>query len=227
MLTSVHAKRAEVPLMTADSKTVSPEAESVFSLRRWIVLVAAGEWLGFLAPATVGGIAAAQGMSGWPFYLLMVAAGAVEGSVLGIAQSTALVRSAVAVSRVRWTCLTAAAAACAWALGMLPSTLEGVDWASPVSMAGVVLGGALLLCSIPTSQWLELRRATPRAGLWVPVNVVAWAAGLTWTIAPSPFIDEATGTGVLIGVFGLAGFLMALTMAIVTGAGLRRYVLVD
>lgn len=194
-------------------------------LRRWVLLVAAGESVGFLAPTLAGGAAFAAGVSGWAFYLVMVAAGAVEGLVLGLTQSTALVRSTVPVSRVRWSALTGAAAAAAWSIGMLPSTLTAVDWTSAQAIMAVVVGAAVLLCVIPAAQWLELRRVTRRAGLWVPVNVVAWGAGLLWTFAPSPLVDESTGLAVLVSLFCVAGALMALTMAVLTGLGLRRYVL--
>ncbi|GAA5165769.1 hypothetical protein [Ornithinimicrobium tianjinense] len=196
-----------------------------FVLRRWVLLVAAGEFAGFMAPALAGSLAYAAGVAGWWFYLTMVAAGAVEGLVLGAAQGTALRRAAVPASRARWTALTSVAAACAWSLGMLPSTLQGVDWRSPAVLVAVVVGAVVLLCSIPSAQWLELRRVSRRATLWLPINVVAWGVGLLWTFAPSPFVDEGTSPWVLVGVFAVAGLLMAVTMAVLTGLGLRRYVL--
>lgn len=190
-------------------------------------MVSAGEFVGFLAPTTTGGLAYAAGVAEWPFYLMMVAAGGVEGLVLGYAQSTALTSSAVPVSRLRWSLLTGAAAAGAWSIGMLPSTLTVHDWASPPAIAAGGVGAIVLLCVIPAAQWLELRRVAARAALWVPVNIVAWGTALVWTFAPSPFVDETTSTLALVSTFSVAGALMAVTMAVTTGVGLQRYVLVD
>lgn len=201
-----------------------PQATPAF-LRRWVLMVTLGEGLGFLAPTLVGGLAFAAGVSGWSFYVLMVVAGAVEGCALGLAQSTALRRSGAPVDRGRWTGLTSAAAAFAWALGMLPSTLTGVDWTTPAVVAVVMVGAAALLCSIPAAQWLELRHVTRRAALWLPVNIAAWGVGLLWAFAPSPMVDTGTHPVVVVGLFVAAGCLMAVTVAVVTGLGLQRYVL--
>jgi hypothetical protein len=122
--------------------------------------------------------------------------------------------------------LGAPAAAAAWSIGMLPSTL-GVGFGLPVViLLAAVLGTALLL-SIPTLQWLVLRQLAPqrRTAFWIPVNAGAWGVGLLWTFAPSPFIDETTPVPVLFAVYLLAGLLMAATVAVLTGFAARRIVL--
>jgi hypothetical protein len=55
-------------------------------LLRWVLVVTLGEAIGFMVPAVVGaGIAAASRQL--PILIAMVLAGAVEGAVLGAAQS--------------------------------------------------------------------------------------------------------------------------------------------
>ena len=58
--------------------------------RRWVVLVTAGEVLGFLAPALV--VAATRGLPDVAVLGCLVVAGSVEGAVLGWAQAVALGR---------------------------------------------------------------------------------------------------------------------------------------
>ena len=48
--------------------------------------------------------------------------------------------------------------------------------------------------------------------------------GLTFTLLPSPFVDESTDAGVKATLFAIGGVAMALTVAVVTGLGLRRLV---
>lgn len=190
-------------------------------LRRWIASVTLAEAAGFAIPATVGGILSLIAAPAGVVYPAMILAGMCEGVVLGFGQSIGL---GPAIPRTPWILATAAGAAVAWSLGMLPSSLGGLDFGSPWMIgAAAVLGSALLL-SIPTLQWLVLRGKGLRAALWIPVNVAAWAAGLLWTLAPSPFIDEATPAPALFGVYLLAGLLMAATVAVLTGSAARRIV---
>ena len=80
----------------------------------------------------------------------------------------------------------------------------------------------LLLVSIPTLQWIVLRGVATRSLRWVPINAGAWAVGIMWTLAPSPFIDERTPASVLFASYVVAGLMMALTVAALTGSAARR-----
>lgn len=62
-------------------------------------------------------------------YPIMIVEGACEGALLGLAQSVAFGRSFV--PRSDWIRATAWGAAIAWSIGMLPSTLGGVDFSAP------------------------------------------------------------------------------------------------
>jgi hypothetical protein len=55
-------------------------------------------------------------------------AGAVEGAVLGTAQADCLYGWGMLPVRHRWIAATCVGAAVAWSLGMLPSTLGGLNW---------------------------------------------------------------------------------------------------
>jgi hypothetical protein len=190
-------------------------------LRRWLVSVTLAEAAGFAIPAIVGGILGLLAAPAGVVYPAMVLAGACEGVLLGFGQSIGF---GSAVPRSAWMLATGAGAAAAWSIGMLPSSLGGIDFGSPWVIVLAAMLGCVLLLSIPTLQWLVLRRKGLRTAFWIPVNAGAWAAGILWTLAPSPFIDETTPVPALFGVYLLAGLLMAATVAALTGFAARRIV---
>jgi hypothetical protein len=114
----------------------------------------------------------------------MVLAGAVEGALLGFGQSIGFRRAGLSVPRAAWIAVTSAAAALAWSIGLLPSTVAGLDWTAPLTWLVASALGLTLLLSIPAGQWPILRRRVHKAWRWVPINVVAWTVGLFWTLAP-------------------------------------------
>ncbi|GGI46209.1 hypothetical protein GCM10010932_13450 [Agromyces flavus] len=186
-----------------------------------------GESLGFLIPVSGFALAATLGLDAWSRWLLLVVFGAGEGALLGLGQSTGLRGSSAEVPAGRWIAATAVAASVAWSIGMLPSTLSDVglaiDWASPATWAVAGVAGLVLLATIPTAQLPVLARAgVPGAWRWVPLNMGAWLVGLVFTFLPSPFVDESTPAPMMFAGFGIAGVLMASTVALLTGLGLRR-----
>jgi hypothetical protein len=54
--------------------------------------------------------------------------------------------------------------------------------------------------------------------------MVAWLLGITWTLVPSPWVDQSTPIGILLLVYGVAGLCMAATVALITGVGMIRLV---
>lgn len=201
-------------------------AERPFSLPRWVGFVVVGESVGFLIPLSGFALTWWLGLAPWAGWLLAVCLGLGEGAVLGLAQARALVGTAVEVPVRRWVAVTALAAALAWSIGMAPSTLieSGVeiDVGRPLTWAAFGGGGLILLLTIPAAQWTVLRQVLARAWRWVPLNVVAWLVGLTFTLLPSPFVDESTPPAQLAVLFALGGVAMAAVVAVVTGLGLRR-----
>ncbi|WP_343287291.1 hypothetical protein [Gordonia sp. SID5947] len=184
------------------------------------------ESLGFLVPVAGMGICASAGWSPLATWLTVAVFGAGEGALLGLGQAGAMHGTEVAVPVLRWVAVTSAAAAFAWLLGSAPSTLHdaGVvdDGSHLASWAAFGVGGLLLLLSIPTAQYLVLRDLVPRAGVWIPVNVLAWSVGLMATFVPGPFVDEDTSAAALVASFAVAGICMALIVSAITGWYLRR-----
>jgi hypothetical protein len=190
-------------------------------LFRWVLLVTLAEAAGFTVPAAVGVAVTAALSKPIMTFVAMVLAGSVEGAVLGSSQADCLYRWRVLPARRRWVVATSVGAAVAWSLGMLPSTLGGLNL-TPGTAVAVVAGGLILLASLPLAQYFVLRDHVRRPVLWIPINVVAWLLGITWTLLSSPWVDQSTPTGTLILVYGVAGLCMAATVAVVTGLGMIR-----
>jgi hypothetical protein len=155
----------------------------------------------------------------------MVLAGSAEGAVLGWSQARVLKRRLDGFDTTRWTGATALAAAGAWLLGMLAGTFhdQWSTWPTLVTVLVAVLVGTLLLISIGLAQWTELRRHLPRASRWVVITAVSWGAGLVVFMAVATPLwqpGQSTVTVIAIGIGG--GALMAVTMAGLTGWGLRH-----
>ena len=192
-------------------------------LRRWVVWTVAGEMVGFVAPAVLGVVSA--NWSPRTALPTMVLAGAVEGLMLGAAQAHALAPSIPGLRPARFALLTTVAAALAYVLGMLPSALgtQLVDAPRlPVVLAGL-LAAMLLLASIGTAQWLELRRHVDNAWTWIATTAAAWLAGLVaFLVIATPLWhpDQRPALVVLIGL--VAAGAMATTVALVTGLALPR-----
>jgi hypothetical protein len=147
--------------------------------RRWVVATTLGELLGFLLPVAVVAAGADQAPGPVPL-LVMVLAGAGEGTVLGWAQSRVLRPLLPGLSTAAWTARTAAAAGLAWLVGMGPSTLGAVfdDWSPGVRVAVGVPAAALVLLSMGVAQWTVLRRMLPGSARWIGWTAAGWLGGL-------------------------------------------------
>jgi hypothetical protein len=197
--------------------------------RCWALATALGELAGFAAPTLAWAVVAraVAGMGAPAAALLtlavLVAAGSIEGAVLGYAQWRALRLALPAVGWHAWTGATALAAALAWALGMLPNAL--------VDAAGVGVGGMIaawvivapaILLSIGVAQWLVLRRHLPRAALWVPANIVGWSLGLLPTFIGPALVSETTPLWAMAAIAVASGLAMGCIVGGVTGWALLR-----
>ena len=191
--------------------------------RRWVVATTCGELAGFTIPAVVGAAAAGVGVGQGASMALLVLAGAGEGTILGWAQSRMLRRELPELRTGDWTRATAAGAAAAWTIGMLPSTFAAqlLELWPPILAALGVLAGVVLLATIGFAQWLILRRHIDRSGSWVLANALAWIAGLV--VVFTAIGVAPPDSPVLIAVFGVVGGLgMGLAVALVTGLFLVR-----
>lgn len=192
-------------------------------MRAWTVSVSVGELAGFCVPALVGGLL----REGAPLLVLgaLVLAGVAEGAILGWSQARVLRQRLDGFSEARWVVGTAVAAAGAWFLGMLPSTFheQWSTWPTLLAVIVAMLLGTVVLGSIGVAQWFELRRHVPRAARWIGITAAGWGAGLVvFTAVTTPLWrpGQATATIIVIGLCG--GGLMAVTMAGLTGYGMRH-----
>lgn len=155
----------------------------------------------------------------------VLAAGAVEGALLGGSHAIVLRRAISGISSRRWVGVTAAAAVVAYAIGMLPSMLAGRLSQVPPGLLAVAVAvlGTVLLASIGFGQWFVLRRVVRRSASWIVITAVAWTVGLGVFLGFTTLLwrpGQSVAVITLIGIVG--GLLMAATTATITGDGLRR-----
>jgi len=207
-----------------------PQARSGFGLWwRWTLATALGEFVGFAVPAIVGALVAATlgtaalVSNDLVLTLALSIAGFAEGTALAYAQWRVLRLPLPHIAARDWVVPTALAAAIAYPFGMTPAILANVvPLDSPLFIASIIVASVFILLSIGAAQWLTLRHHLPRAGWWIPANVVAWLVGL-----PAPFIgialvpnDSPTLAFILAGV--LSGLLMGIAVGAITGLALVR-----
>lgn len=199
---------------------------------RWVVAFTLGELVGF------GGVAVTAGAIGlWltselqpaaralTLYALAVLAGIGEGAVLGWFQMKVLRRLLPRLDARRWIGATAAAAALAWALGMLAPTLDDLlGLPAAMQVAIWIPAGVVILLSIGTAQALVLRGIVDRPARWIGANTLGWLAGLTWTFALPAALPDDAPVPIWVSTFVLAGILMGLTAGAITGVALTGFV---
>jgi hypothetical protein len=213
---SVHASSPQPP-----SASAATSAGEIF--RAWTGRATLGEFVGFSVPAVVAALTPATpvGLT----VLLLIAAGFVEGAVLGFAQARVLHRILPALQPRRWVVATAAGASVAWAIGLLPMLTDGrlFDVPPTILVPVATVLGILLLGSIGTAQWLVLRSHVERSRWWIAATAAAWIGGLVvftavttplWQPGQAPVLTAATGV--------LGGLLMAATVATLTGWAVVR-----
>ena len=183
--------------------------------QRWFIASTAGEVVGFGAPAVVGAMVneVAFDLPLPAETAALVAAGAVEGALLGFAQGLVVRRALPPVALGRWTLATAVGAAAAWAIPV-----------AVLVLAAPVLGVGLLF-SIGTAQWWLLRRHVARAWHWIAATALAWIIALgVFTAVTTPLWQPGQSTGTVAAIGVLGGLLMAATMSAVTGWAFVRLV---
>jgi hypothetical protein len=189
--------------------------------RRWVAVTTAGEVLGFVTPAVAGALTTVGHLAAPAQAAVLVAAGAVEGALLGWAQAIVLRRVVSGLPAGSWIRATALAASLAYAMGMLPSLLFPLPVPAMVAIAAVA--GTILLGSIGTAQWLVLRRHRPHTAWWIPVTAAAWLLGLGAFLAiATPLCRPGQSSVVIAAVGVLAATVMAATVAAVTGLAVLR-----
>jgi len=161
---------------------------------RWVAANGAGEMLdlgttGAAMALLFSHVEALPGLTGVLLSLLVAAgSGAIEATLVGLAQWWAMHPWFPGIARRTWLLATLAGAMVAYVLGFLPSTLmnmgaqatgepvaEPPGWMMLLFAAGLgLVAGAVL----SFAQWLVLRREARGAGWWLPANMLAWLAGM-------------------------------------------------
>jgi hypothetical protein len=161
---------------------------------QWVMANVTGEVLGL---GLVGAVATAMVLTiGEPEAAIvtlmmagmMIAAGALEGVIVGFAQWLVLRRRIHRLRRREWVAATAIGALVAWAMGMAPNTLMALNQSAgsspPPEMSNAVkyalasVMGVVLGMILGASQWRALRRYVSGASLWIWANAAAWAVGM-------------------------------------------------
>jgi hypothetical protein len=192
-------------------------------VRSWFWTVTAAESAGFAGAACAGAVTA--NAAAWVSVPALLAAGALEGGMLGWGQVSILRRALPGVGRRQWIVATAVAAMLAYVIGLVPSTVAASVGSWPVALVvpGAVLLGAALLASIGTAQWLILRHHVTGALGWIGTTALAWLGGLGVFLGfamPLWQPGQPLALTIVIGVGG--GLLMAATTSLLTGLALRR-----
>ncbi|MFC4058198.1 hypothetical protein ACFOWE_07830 [Planomonospora corallina] len=189
--------------------------------RRWFAAVTLGEILGFAVPALIAAAVTASDAGPLSQAAAIVAAGTVEGAVLGLAQAYALRTALPAVPTRDWVRATAGGAAVAWLIGCLP--LVAGDRFTQWPPVLLVLLGTVLLASMGVLQWRVLRRQVSGAAWWVAATAGAWLAALgVFAAVTTPLWQEGQPAW-LVAVIGLlGGVTMAATVAALTGLAILR-----
>ena len=160
---------------------------------RWIIANALSELAGLGATfATIGllfsRIDTTQTTGILLSFAIAVLSGVIEATLVSLAQWWAMHPWFLIIKRFAWWRATLAGALLGYVLGYLPSTLmnmgeaatqttqaEPPEWVTLLLAAGL---GAVAGAVLSFAQWLVLRSKVKRAGLWIPANMLAWAAGM-------------------------------------------------
>ncbi|HEY2192302.1 MAG TPA: hypothetical protein VGH76_08375 [Actinomycetospora sp.] len=194
----------------------------------WFASVTVAEVVGFCVPLAVGALTADAGPAdAGPAVAVpaLLAAGAVEGAVLGAGQAVVLSRVLPRLRARDWVLATAAAAVLCYALGLLPSVAAGTwaSWPPALLVVVTVALGAALFATMGTAQWWVLRHHVARAALWIPVTAVAWLVGLGAFLGLAmPWWNPGQPTTEVLAIGLVAAVVMAATVAAITGWAVVR-----
>lgn len=167
---------------------------------RWVTANALGEIFGLGGTFAVGVLALSR-LGNQPgvlvvliSFLIAVLSGAIEATIVGLAQWWAMHPWFPAITRRAWWSATLVGALAAYVLGYLPSTIMNLgeqaaqaQSAAPEAVAEPAQWIVLLLAAgmglvtgavLSFAQWLALRKEDTRAGWWIPANMLAWMAGM-------------------------------------------------
>ena len=207
---------------------------------RWIGVNALGELFGLGLTLGVGfSIIASFDVGGVGGILLAfgvaVLSGAIEAVVVGLLQWWALHPWFPAISRLRWFLGTLGGALTAYVLGYLPSTLMNLSQAAaPAEQAPMAeppqwlvlllaaLLGAVAGAVLSFAQWLAMRGSVRGAKIWIPANMLAWAAGMPLVFLGIDIANRGQPLWQSLGIMAVALLVTGAVVGAIHGAFLVR-----
>lgn len=226
--------------MTADISVRSDDLLARRLWRRWVAANAVSEALGLGLTLALTGliISRLETVAGVAAVLLAfggaVAGGAIEATLVGLAQWQAMHPWFPQIGRAVWWRATLIGALLAYALGYLPSTLidlsqtadpAAAPLAEPPQAVVLLLAaglGAVAGAVLSFAQFLTLRGRVARAGWWVPANMLAWAAGMPIVFWAIDLAFKLPETWQAIVLMALALLVMGAVVGAIHGAVLVR-----
>lgn len=191
--------------------------------RRWLAACAGAEAIGMAAAAAAA--RTAEGLPAGLGFAIVVSAGLVEGTALGVAQSTVLATRLGPARRRAWVLVTVLLAGVGWAAGSAPATVGSESQGQSPALGLIVLGaagiGLVMGALLGLAQGAVLRQRVRHPWRWVPANALGWAVAMAVIFAGA---STAGASWPLLGVVGygaLTGALAGAGLAAVTGVWLE------
>ena len=187
--------------------------------RRWIAACAVAETVGM---TTVAGAAVLADRASGPAALgVVVAGGLVEGTALGLAQSSVLARVVPVLSRARYLAATVVVAGLGWAAASAPSVVGagGTAERPPVLLValGAVVLGLVLGVVLGAAQAYTLRRAVRHPWRWVTANAVAWPVAMALIFVGASMPDTGWSRVSVLGMGAITGAVAGAALGLVSG----------
>ncbi|WP_395692907.1 hypothetical protein [Nocardioides sp.] len=193
--------------------------DRVSSYRLWVVACAVAETIGMTAAA--GAARAADGLAGAAALSVVVAGGLVEGTALGVAQSTVLARVFPRLSRARYLAATVIVAGLGWAAASAPSALGGGGDAEqpPVLLvvAGAVALGLVMGAVLGAAQAAALRGVVRHPGRWVVASTAAWPLAMALIFLGATLPDAGWSTSAVLLTGAVTGAVAGTALGLVSG----------
>jgi MFS family permease len=187
---------------------------------RWVLACAAAETVGMAAAA--GATRLADGLDPLIALGVVVAAGLVEGTALGVLQAAALRDLLDRRRRRAWALVTVVVAGLGWAAGSAPATLAGDSGGATSPPWAVILLGAAALglamgALLGAAQATALRGAVRHPWRWVTASAAGWTVTMTVIFVGASSAGATWSWSVLVAYGALTGAVGGAALGLVTG----------
>jgi hypothetical protein len=172
----------------------------------WVLACALAEMIGMTASATAarvaGGLPLVAGLG------VVILGGLIEGTALGILQSTWLAHRFPGVSRVGWIVTTILIAGIGWAAASAPAALSPDDGVAPsvlLVLAGAAGLGLVMGAVMGVAQAFVLRGAVRHPWRWISISAISWTPTMVVIFAGATLPDASWPTSLVIPWGALTG----------------------